>query len=699
MPKSVPVVSAKRAFKLILCLSTAILSLSTSANARVDEDGTVRYDQAYFANYKAVTLEDMLKNIPGGTAIVSGLRQSRYGGNRGFGSSGAQVLINGKRMAGKANDMAKNLTRIQASQVDYVELIRGNAEGLDIRNEGVLINVVLKSGADNKSSTFIQTKLDYTKGFNPTPSGQIAHNGKQGNVTYGMSYQLSRWRRVKDAFEDVLNPDLTIDQYRPFTSYKDRFGHTVTGNIGIDMGDMGVFRLNGLFEDSQYDEDIREDFFNVDDAGARTFFAYEDTVFDFKGDKLEIGGDYEKSFGKIGNLKALFVINKGNNLNSQIQDHIENGDTSNNYDSSSDSTQKEQIFRASMTTQITEGQSLEYGGEGAFNTLDKAQLFETAADDIALVKEDRYEVFATHNFTISDVISLQSSVTGEFSKVFQDREGVTNTRKYNFLKPRFELRYDITGSDQIRFSSDRKVSQLNLNNFVASLNIADDSINFGNPNLVPEKTWTYAVSYEKRLANDGGSFEAKLSYEDITDHIDRIQIGEPGDVTSGVGNIGDAKRWRFDFKGNARLGFMGLPTAVLSMTYRYMDPKTTDPFTLLERPMSSWNPHYLAFDFEHNIPEWDFKYGFDIHRRTPSFRQDIYLHEKRTFKVHMTWYAEYTYNNIKGRLNLGRILNSDQKGFYKTVYDGHIADNIVDRIEDRQDKVHPNFYFSLQTTF
>ena len=154
--------------------------------AQEQENSTVKYGQSYFTQYKPVTLQDMIRNIPGGKTILNSLKHR--GSGRGFGSSGAQILINGKRMSGKSNDMGKNITRIQASQVDYIELIRGNAEGLDIRNEGILINVTLKKGAENAKSTFAEVKFDYTRQGQLRPEGLVSHNGKSGNLEYGVSY-------------------------------------------------------------------------------------------------------------------------------------------------------------------------------------------------------------------------------------------------------------------------------------------------------------------------------------------------------------------------------------------------------------------------------------------------------------------------------------------------------------------------------
>ena len=132
-------------------------------SAQEQDDSTIIYEFSYFTQYNPVTLTDMIRNIPGGQTILR--RRGGPGGsnNRGFGSTDAQVLINGRRMAGKINNMSTALARIQAAQVERIELIRGNAEGLDIRNEGIIYNVILQEGAENASSGFLDigvTEID-----------------------------------------------------------------------------------------------------------------------------------------------------------------------------------------------------------------------------------------------------------------------------------------------------------------------------------------------------------------------------------------------------------------------------------------------------------------------------------------------------------------------------------------------------------
>ena len=105
----------------------------------------VTYEAEFFDTYTVVNAADMLRWVPGGAALLPDNRR-RGGGQqskRGFGSGGDQVLINGKRISGKSNDISSAMQRIQASVVSRIEVIRGTTAGLDVRSEGTLINVVL----------------------------------------------------------------------------------------------------------------------------------------------------------------------------------------------------------------------------------------------------------------------------------------------------------------------------------------------------------------------------------------------------------------------------------------------------------------------------------------------------------------------------------------------------------------------------
>jgi len=154
IPRSLATLSA-----LALVLS---LSGTASAQAPAGEDTTIVYPADYFTEYAPITAKDMVDRIPGaGNASGGGGGGGpRGGGNpgaggRGLGGGGGdnQVLINGKRTAGKDNDTNAMLTRINASQVDRIELIRGTSGALDVRGGAQVINVVLFEALSNTTWT------------------------------------------------------------------------------------------------------------------------------------------------------------------------------------------------------------------------------------------------------------------------------------------------------------------------------------------------------------------------------------------------------------------------------------------------------------------------------------------------------------------------------------------------------------------
>lgn len=679
-----------------ICLFLSVFTLS-SVTAQNQNQSTVIYDAAYFEQYRPVTLEEMIRNIPGGASILGGGRGPGGNNNRGFGASDQQVLIDGRRMSGKTNNMSTALARIQAAQVERIELIRGNAEGLDIRNEGTIYNVILKEGASNSSSSFLDIGVAEIDGLPNEPKVLVSYNGSRGVLEYGLSYQYETRPRRREVNEDVLNPDRTPREYRAQVSEELNADHIFTGTLGYEFENGALMRFNALYSDNERTQDKLEDQFLVGNGGIFKPNAIEDGGFSFTNQEIELGGDLEFQVGNLGRLKTLFVLNRTKNDDEIIQDSIANGISSRLFSSIADYDEGETILRSSMTS-VFGRHTLEYGAEGAFNTLDRTFAFNNDPLENAVVEEDRYEIFVTHNILLSEKISLQSALTSEFSTILQDREGVTKERDFQFLKPRVELRYDQTASDQYRLLIERTVSQLNLNDFVASRNVDDDTINFGNPNLEPESTWSYSLGYEHRFANDGGSIELEARHESISDHIDKILIGADD---SGVGNIGSA--WRRHFKAdiNTRFGFIGFPSAVLTISYTYEESEVKDPFTGRKRSMRFSTPRNIRMSFRHDVENTNFAYGIAAHRRSGWERQDVSLYELTDFEIHLSSaFVEYDFSpTMKIRFEGAHFLNEDGRTFDKTFYDGNIADGVVKRIDFQDSRVIADYVLSLQATF
>ena len=130
------------------------------AQDNVGDESTVVYPASYFVEYAPVTALDMLNRIPGmeqsGSSGIGGSFRnvSRGGRGLGSGSSGTQILLNGKRTAGKNNTTRAQLTRIDAEQVEYIEIIRGTSGELDVRGSTQIANIVLYEAISNTTINY-----------------------------------------------------------------------------------------------------------------------------------------------------------------------------------------------------------------------------------------------------------------------------------------------------------------------------------------------------------------------------------------------------------------------------------------------------------------------------------------------------------------------------------------------------------------
>ncbi len=675
-------------------LLLTIFQYSVFADKVITETSAIRYDQTYFAPFRPVTLIDMINKIPRGLEL---LKSASGNSARGFGSNGSQILIDGKRMTGKANDMKKSLSFILASQVDYIQLIRGTAEGLDVRSEGLMLNVVLKSETNSPSSNLIKVGVQYVMNEDFTPSELlVSHNTNSDNIKYGFSYQYSEGLEAKNIPEDIFNSDGSQSQFIQGRWNKNNKSQLITGNIGYQFRTGDSINLNGLFSDGEFEGHKVEEQYLMAGNNNLEFNSKIDKAELDQSRKWEIGGDYESDLGSVGLLKVLFIFNQQKAEGRDTDYSIIDEEYITDYQYFTDTIKEEYILRSSIMKMFWDGYSLEYGIEGVVNKLDKT----TNIDDIptlnTVVSEDRLELFITQSWAISPKLTSQFTLTKELSEIHQLSDFIDNTRSFNYLKPRFELRYDINDKNQLRFLADRTVSQLNLSNFIVSRNEEDESLDIGNPDLVPYKKWFYSLGYERQLDNNSGSLEAQIFYEDFSDHIDKIQIGE---LSSGAGNIGDASLFGIELEANLTLGFIEIPNALVSTSYKYLDSDTTDPFTGEKRPIKYRQTHFMTLDFQHDLIQQNISYGFNIHRRSPMYRTDISLYEVRSFKYHFKLFADYLINSkLKLHFAYNYPLN-DRKLWNKTIYDGHIADNNIEQIEKRIEYAEKKFAINMQMAF
>ena len=617
---------------------------SVSAQDNVGDDSTVVYPASYFAEFNPVTAQDMLDRIPGvgsatgGGGNFGGSRQGGGNGGRGLGSGsgGSQVIINGKRTAGKNNQTSGQMDRITADQVDYIEIIRGTSGELDVRGSSQVVNVVLFEELVSNSLSF-EANVDRYLDHNTAPGGSLAYSGQNGGLNYVLSataeprydHRVSKETSVLGDFS--LNDEVREERIREQDSYD------LSINLDYEIGLKSSARLNALYSQNDNPTDVLR--YTTDFRVSPSATAIEREEIPGNRDNWEIGGDYEYVTNSGSRFKFLFISNRNDGASTRERfDVLVDGSASKNLFLDLASTTTERIVRASFTTAFLEDQDIEFGAERAQTTLDSSLALglpdstgtptadfgglvpQNVSNANSTVEEIRLEPFIIHNWNINSRTSLESTLLYELSEISQSGD-VNRKRDFDFIKPKVDLRYNVTPQLQLRGSIEKVVQQLRFSDFVAVNDSQDnDSLTLsGNENLRQEWFWKYDINAEYRLPNDIGVVDANIFYHRHTDVISRIDVSpSEDDLQSANGNIGEGDMYGITLNASIRMRMFNMPNLLVTSRLNVRDSNITDPFLGIERRFSRFGRGRLNLGFRHDVPKWNMNYGLEWSNRFDS---------------------------------------------------------------------------------
>jgi|TARA_B100000315_G_scaffold132492_1_gene121953 outer membrane receptor protein involved in Fe transport len=692
---------------IVSSLALAVfLAYTASAEELTDAESTVTYPASYFAQFDPISVQDMLNRILGITLVLDssvGLDGSTFVDNRrGLGAGENQILINGKRVAGKENEGRSQLSRIASSRVDYIEIIRGTSGDMDVRGSGQVINIVLLAAASS-SSLAAEFKVDRYHNGTFVPGGSLSYSDQIGdlNVLFSIEADSNYEHRVR--YETSVNGDGSPNDAFDQTETRDQSKYTFNTNLGYQLSENDRIHLNALYSENDPPAKTQRQITDFASTPASVILEREHVA--AERDDWEFGGDYEHKFGDSSKYKFLFIVND-KDMNSLRERFARDGPGAaevKNLFLESGSRTRERITRTSYTRSLFDSQDVEIGLERAQTILDSNLAMGIASstgvpspalgglvpvvlpNSNSTVEEMRYEVFAVHNWQLNPRMSLESTLIVESSEIEQSGD-VSNKRDFDFIRPKLDYRFDITPSLQLRATIAKDVSQLRFSDFVASTDSMDvdrDAVS-GNPELVQEQAWQYELNLEYRLPDDGGVLKSRFFYHDVEDAIDLVDVStSPTALDSAPGNIGDGKRYGLDLTASIRFGFLGLPDALLTTALTLQDSEVTDPFLGIKRRMMMHSRGYARVGFQHDMPAINLNYGFSYYYglRGNVKRFDIDDLEDFWYDPNMTIFVEkVAFDGITFRLE---SVNSfaGERCRRRTRYDGAAVVGIVEEIE------------------
>ena len=685
------------------------------SNAEESANSTVIYTADSFSQYNPITASDMLDRIPGVSLRGGGPGSGR--GDRGLGTGG-NLLINGQRIAGKGNSARDQLDRITAAEVERIEIIRDTSGALNVRGASEVINVILLA-SQSRSSTTVELVNRLNHDNTLETGGSVAWSKQVGNFQALVNLEARPNYENRDNREVRLGPNNEVVGTLFETNIRDQQENTLSSNMSYSLGDHRM-QLNALIREGDHPRPVRRDFVDFTDAGLVNRSEEEDV--NREESNWEVGGDYEFSFDDGSRLSVLFVANNEirNNVRERYSANPAEEGLSKNLFIDSRQERQEFIIQGNYNFSITETQSLRVGIESADTQLDSSLLIgsssgsEPASASVGglspllsvsnpgtKVQEIRYEGFAFHNWTLSDRSSLESSLVYETSEISQTG-AVNKTRDFQFWRPSFDYRFNITENFRFRGTVKRSVSQLSFSSFAATTNEEDRDLNAlaGNPELEPQTSWDYEGQLEYRLPNDGGVISSNISYSDIDNYIGRINATiDPNEPLSATGNVAPAKRWAMFNRASIRLNSLSLPNAILGVTLGLFDSEIIDPFLKTKQRIGGRG--FAGINFRHDITSLGLSYGIDYSHSIWGGNYDIDIKtitrndRERSLDLFVSkvWFEDWTF-----RLESDNTLGASRCR-YRQRFDGTTINGAISLIQDSCSSRYRRLNLSIQTTF
>ena len=707
--------SIKGYLRLLVLTILFAVGFNGYAQDNVGDDSTILYPFSYFTEFAPRTALDMLNRIPGMTMSSTNSRGSRSSGGRssggsftnvsrggrglGAGNNGIQILINGKRTAGKNNDTQAQLQRIDADQVDYIEIIRGTSGELDVRGSTQIANIVLFNEVSNTTINY-QASADYYADHSSKPGGSISYAGQAGDLNMIVSASAVPGYRYTEMREKSILPGELPNDFIDQTL--DNATYTLSTNLDYQFSGKSSARFNALLAED--DNPTEVDRLTVDLKGGGFQHSLEREDIPATNTNWEVGGDYEYRRNNGDRFKILGIANKNDTTNTRERwDVFEDFTEQKNLFLDTASTLEERIVRGSYTTGLISGQSVEFGAErsqtvldsklalGLLSSLNSGQSAYGGLTPVSIpnantrVEEIRYEPFAIHNWRINPRMSLETSLVYETSEISLSGD-VSNSRTFNFFKPKVDYRFDITPQLQLRVMIEKFVRQLSFMDFVAVNDQTDEDSDTlpGNSNLRPDYWWNYNFLAEYRLPDDQGVVSANFYHHRHKDFLQRIDVSNgPNEIRSAAGNIGTGDMYVFEVKGSIRLKRLGMPNVLFTTTTNVRDSWVKDSFIDITRRFNNYHRGEFNWSIRHDIPKLRMNYGVEMRNRIDggTKRWDIEDIEEDHADPYFTGFIEIiAFGDLTFRLN-ARNLTDVEVCRDRIRYEGHIANNILEEVE------------------
>lgn len=556
------------------------------------------YAADFFSPFNPQTALDMVRQTPGFTLDGGDNR-------RGFSGAVGNLLIDGTRPSAKSQSVEEILSRIPASQVVRIELLRGAEVAGDASGQAVLLNVVRTTTA---GASVWEAGAEYTDRL--APRGEASYSGRYGQVEYGIGASIFTADRSQPGGRVLTNAAGAITETVDALPSRELREAGLSANLASPFFG-GHFGATGEISAHNFRSDNALSFFDALGAPTRSFKSdFEEAIRGF-----EIGLNYDREIG-LWSMDLVGLVTRSALENEELAVTNDGaGVEISNLTQSLREERGETIVRGSFARNRIAAHRFEFGGEVAFNSLEQTLGLVGSPPPAAipnanlLVEEERAELFGVHTWQSDDGWSVETRLAWETSTL--TFSGDTNQSvEFSFWKPSLQVTRAFGNGSQVRLRVHRDVGQLNFGDFTSSAAIADERIVGGNPDLAPQTDWRLELGADIRFQG-GAALGLTLTqhrYSDVADVIKLIDTRgtpDPADdrAFDAPGNIGDGVATSLDV--NLSLPLTSLtPGGRLTLNGFLWQTEVTDPVTGRARIISNRPESQVSVNFRQDLSQF-----------------------------------------------------------------------------------------------
>ncbi len=583
------------------------------------------YNAENDATTKGGDAADVLRRVPMLSVDMDGNVSLR-------GSDNVKVLINNKPSTITANSVADALQQIPADQIKNVEVITSPSAKYDAEGTAGIININLKK--------------DRLEGFSVNIRGSAGMRGSNGglNAAYQhgkMGFSLGGFGRgnynVKGSFD---NAQTTIGQNGTQSlnlQSADTRNNGLFGNLHFGW-DYEINKKNSITASARYGRRNFNNFQNrlstqtlVEDSLTNSSLRDVNTK-DLSG-TIDVSGTYTHDFNKPQQELSFMVLysrnNRTNNYLNNILDETDYNIVS-RLKNDNQSYDRELTFQLDYQSPIGKNQMLEFGGKNISRKVASDYQYFTAdgpssefvpSANAQLTNNFNYlqnvsAGYISYTLNAFKYYSLMAGARYEYTTINANflNESPINIPSYGILVPSINFSRRLKMGSAIKAAYNRRIQRPSINYLNPNINASNPlSISYGNPDLGPEYTNNYELSYSNFFK--GTSLNISAFMRNTNNSIQRIRSVLGSDtIRTTYLNVGKEDAYGVSLYAHVALSNKFSLSGGTDIYYASLN--NNDPNPLYNASNHGWVEGYRLFGNYNIANGWGFQFfGFYRGRR------------------------------------------------------------------------------------